>query len=179
MRKVCCMDLLIGLFRKRQVVVLIGMCWLLPFGALADLWTTGYYPGWEQYSMPASSIDFTALTHVIHFSLIPNADGSLNSSDNGITSANANDLISRAHAAGTKVIICVGGAGSESDFQAATRALPFCRLSLKISPISWLSTITMGWTLIGNRSPPPTSCNSRISSTACGPRSTDLPSTNC
>jgi chitinase len=70
--------------------------------------------------MPASSIDFAALTHIIHFSVIPNSDGTLNSSDNGVTLANSSDIVSRAHAAGKPVLICVGGADSESDFQAAT-----------------------------------------------------------
>jgi len=70
--------------------------------------------------MPASNIDFTALTHIIHFSLVPNSDGTLNSSDNGITTANSADVVSRAHAAGKKVLICVGGASSESVFQGAT-----------------------------------------------------------
>jgi len=72
--------------------------------------------------MPASNIDFTALTHVIHFSLIPNSNGSLDTSANGITPAYSKDLIARAHAAGRKVIICVGGASSEGDFQSATSA---------------------------------------------------------
>src|SRR5260221_10227060 len=70
--------------------------------------------------MPASNIVFTALTHVIHFSLVPNSNGTLNSSDNGITTANSADIVSRAHAAGLKVLICVGGAGSESLFEGAT-----------------------------------------------------------
>ena len=70
--------------------------------------------------MPASNIDFTALTHIIHFSVIPNSDGTLNSSDNGITSGNSSDIVTRAHAAGKPVIICVGGADSETDFEAAT-----------------------------------------------------------
>ena len=70
--------------------------------------------------MPATNIDFTALTHVIHFSLVPNSDGTLNSSDNGISSANSADIISHAHAAGVKVLICVGGAGTETLFQEAT-----------------------------------------------------------
>jgi chitinase len=69
--------------------------------------------------MPASTIDFTALTHIIHFSLIPNSDGTLNSSDNSLTSANSADIVTRAHAAGKQVIICVGGASTESDFEAA------------------------------------------------------------
>jgi chitinase len=98
-----------------------GVC-LLSFVAHADLWSTGYYPGWEQGSMPASNIDFTALTHIIHFSVIPNSDGTLNSSDNGVTLANSMDVVARAHAAGKPVLICVGGADSESDFQAATSA---------------------------------------------------------
>jgi chitinase len=101
-------------------VVSIGACCFFPVVVQAGLWRTGYYPGWEQAAMPASSIDFTALTHIIHFSLVPNSDGTLNSSDNGITSANSADVVSRAHAAGVKVIICVGGADSESAFQAAT-----------------------------------------------------------
>ena len=70
--------------------------------------------------MPASNIDFTALTHVIHFSLVPNSDGTLNSSDNSISPANSSAVVSQAHAAGRKVLICVGGAGTESLFQAAT-----------------------------------------------------------
>ena len=114
------MHLNIGSFRKCKWVASIVVLSFFPAFADASLWTSGYYPGWEQSSMPASDIDFSALTHVIHFSLVPNSNGSLNSSDNGITAAYSADLISRAHAAGTKVIICVGGAGSESDFQAAT-----------------------------------------------------------
>jgi chitinase len=70
--------------------------------------------------MAASNLDFAALTHIIHFSVIPNSNGTLNSSGNGITFANSADIISRAHAAGVKVLICVGGAGSEGVFQAAT-----------------------------------------------------------
>jgi len=86
----------------------------------AGLWQTGYYPGWEQSSMAASNIDFSALTHVIHFSVVPNSDGSLNSTANGVTSANSSDIVIRAHGADVPVIICVGGASSETAFQAAS-----------------------------------------------------------
>jgi chitinase len=88
--------------------------------ARADLWTTAYYPGWEQANLPPSAIDFTVVTHVIHFSLIPNSDGSLNSSGNGITPAYSTSIVSAAHGAGRKALICVGGADSESGFQGAT-----------------------------------------------------------
>ena len=103
-----------------RVLFLGGVVCLFNFAARADLWSTGYYPGWEQGALPASNIDFTALTHIIHFSVIPNTDGTLNSSANGVSLANSTDIVARAHAAGKPVLICVGGAGSESDFQAAT-----------------------------------------------------------
>jgi chitinase len=106
--------------RVWQKVISIGVCCFFPAVVQAELWRTGYYPGWEQASMPASNIDFTALTHIIHFSLVPKSDGTLNSSDNSVTPANSADVVSRAHAAGVKVLICVGGAGSEGDFLAAT-----------------------------------------------------------
>jgi len=99
----------------------IGVAVCLAEPARADLWCTGYYPGWEQYStMPASQIDFTALTHVIHFSLIPNSDGTLDSSGNSLTPANCSDLVSRAHSAGKKALVCVGGGSSQTNFQGAT-----------------------------------------------------------
>ena len=72
--------------------------------------------------MPPTNIDFTALTHVIHFSLIPGSGGTLNSTANSISIANSADIISRAHAAGVKVLICVGGASTETEFQGATSA---------------------------------------------------------
>jgi chitinase len=107
------------LFRKRCGVFLLGWS-LFSLVARANMWSTGYYPGWEQGGMPATNIDFTALSHVIHFSLAPNTNGTLNSSDNGITTANSADIISHAHAAGSKVLICVGGASTETLFQGAT-----------------------------------------------------------
>src|SRR5258708_29807154 len=93
---------------------------LLCLAARADLWVTGYYPGWEQSGMPASSIDFSALTHIIHFSVVPNSDASLNSSANGISAANSSSIITNAHAAARKVLLCVGGASSQAGFQGAT-----------------------------------------------------------
>jgi hypothetical protein len=77
-------------------------------------WSTAYYPGWEQAEMPASNIDFTTITHVIHFSLVPNPDGTVNSDDNSISVSNSTSVVSLAHAAGRKVIICVGGANTQS-----------------------------------------------------------------
>ncbi|HTV39612.1 MAG TPA: glycoside hydrolase family 18 protein [Candidatus Sulfotelmatobacter sp.] len=105
---------------RTRAWVLSGVACLCVSVAHAALWSTGYYPGYEQSFMPASNIDFTTLTHIIHFSVIPNSDGTLDSSDNGVTFENSTDIVTRAHAAGKSVLICVGGAGSESDFEAAT-----------------------------------------------------------
>jgi chitinase len=97
------------------------MTFLCPIAGRADLWCTGYFPGWEQYSsMPASNIDFTALTHIIHFSLVPKTDGTLDSDANAIAFSYSTDLVARAHSAGLKVLICVGGGGTETVFQKST-----------------------------------------------------------
>ncbi len=88
--------------------------------ASADLRVTAYYPGYRQSYLTPSNIDFAALTHVIHFSIVPNADGTLNTSANGLTPASSTSLVTAAHAAGRQALICVGGAGSQAGFQGAT-----------------------------------------------------------
>ena len=85
-------------------------------------WVSAYYAGWTQDAMPASVVDYSALTHVIHFCLVPNSDGTFNSSDNSITHPNVLDVVARTHAAGKKIIISVGGGGTESAFLGATSA---------------------------------------------------------
>src|SRR5262245_48279663 len=102
--------------------ILLTLSSLLCCSTRADLWCTGYYPGWEQGGMPASAIDFTALTHIIHFSAVPNSNGTLDTSINGLTAGNSANIVTNAHAAGRKVLFCVGGAGSQAGFQGATTA---------------------------------------------------------
>ena len=99
-------------WRENLWVFVVGVFWMvISSDTRADLWSTGYYPGYRQSSMPASAVDFSALTHVIHFALLPNSDGTLNSSANSITTSRSSDLVTRAHAAGKKVLICVAGGG--------------------------------------------------------------------
>jgi chitinase len=117
------MDFKHRMFDQKWLVVL--SLWVLcvsPMVVQADLWRTAYYPGWEQAGMPASTIAFATLTHVIHFSVVPNTDGTLDSTANTISTANSAAVVAAAHAAGRKVLICVGGASTESQFQAATSA---------------------------------------------------------
>lgn len=69
--------------------------------------------------MPAATIDFSALTHLVHFSVVPNPDGSLNYSANSLTPVNSADVVTRSHVAGVKVLLCLGGSDSEAGFQGA------------------------------------------------------------
>jgi len=107
------------LFKGINRLVLIAFTALfLPFGC-EGFWATGYYPGYEQAGMPPSAIDFTTLTHVIHFSVVPNADGTLDANANNLSVDYSSNLVTTAHAVGRQVLICVGGGGSESLFQSA------------------------------------------------------------
>jgi chitinase len=102
-------------------VGLLGMVGLAG-AADAEFRVTGYYPGYRQSYLPPSGIDFSVVTHVIHFSVMPNADGTLNTGANGLTAAYSTSLVTAAHAAGRKALVCVGGAGSQAGFQGATTA---------------------------------------------------------
>jgi chitinase len=93
---------------------------LVPVSARADLWITGYYPGYESSQMAPSNIDFKTVTHVIHFALVPETNGSLDGSANGLSASACAKLVQLAHAAGRKALVCVGGAGTEAIFQSAT-----------------------------------------------------------
>jgi chitinase len=88
-------------------------------------WITAYYAGWMQgnqwsHHLTPQEIDFTAITHVIHFSVLPNPDGSLNDQGNGLDAGNAAALTRAAHAAGKKALVCVGGWNTEEGFASAT-----------------------------------------------------------
>ncbi len=86
----------------------------------ADLWRTGYYPGWEQSAMPPSAIDYSALTHIIHFAAVPNNNGTLDTAANVLSIANSSAVVNAAHAAGKKVLVSIGGGGTQAGFEAAT-----------------------------------------------------------
>lgn len=93
--------------------------------AQSNLWATSYYAGWMQGQnndgyLPAQNIDFSAVTHIVHFALVPNADGTLDAASNSITAANSAALIPLAHAQGVKVIISIGGWNSGNGYRSAT-----------------------------------------------------------
>jgi chitinase len=111
-----------SLLRKWRFLAVLAasLCFVLSRSAAGELWVTAYYPGKAASVMPVSDIDFAIVTHVIQFALTPNPDGSLDETASGITGTNAVDLVTRAHAAGGKALICVGGANSGPGFQGAT-----------------------------------------------------------
>lgn len=105
----------LGLMRLLVCIVTVWGC-----RARADVWVTAYYAGWMQNYLAASNVDFSAVSHIIHFALVPNPDGTLDAESNVVTPPNVTDLVKRAHAAGKKVLISIGGANSQFGFQGAS-----------------------------------------------------------
>ncbi len=90
-----------------------------PSAAPTPFWVTAYYAGWNQNSLKSTDIDFSAITHLVHFSVLPQADGTLNSTQHDISAARSAAIVQATHAAKRKVILCVGGSGSATGFRPA------------------------------------------------------------
>jgi chitinase len=111
----------IRIFHALSIGLLLGLpACLWPASARADLWVIGYYPGYEAGQMAPSNIDFTLITHVMHFALAPGANGSIDGGAQSLTPSACATLVGLAHAAGKKALICVGGADTEPGFLSAT-----------------------------------------------------------
>lgn len=83
-------------------------------------WVSGYYTGWNADLYPPEKVDFSAMTHIIVGRVTPKADGTLNTAfDNSNGPQMARTLSTRAHAAGRKAIIMVGGAGEHAGWVGA------------------------------------------------------------
>jgi chitinase len=80
----------------------------------------GYYPSWIRYTTPADKIRYQDLTTIAHSFIWPKADGTIDLYSDLLYPA----LITRAHAAGVKVIVSIGGWGQCDGFapMAATAA---------------------------------------------------------
>jgi chitinase len=81
--------------------------------AQPSVWVTAYYTYWGQYQHPPSTIDYSALTHIIHVSFEPSTSPPYYTKHpefevgwDGV--AYQSDLISRTHAAGKKIILGLG-----------------------------------------------------------------------
>ncbi len=83
-------------------------------------WVSGYYTGWNADDYPPEKVDFSAMTHIIVGRVTPNTDGTVDAHfDNSNGSAMAKTLSTRAHAAGRKALIMVGGAGEHDNWVGA------------------------------------------------------------
>jgi chitinase len=92
------------------------------FAARSGGWVTAYYVGYQQHLLPPEKVDFRAITHLVVGRVTPNHDGTLNTTmdiDPLRGPALARDLVRRAHAAGRKALLMVGGAGEHARWRAA------------------------------------------------------------
>ncbi len=92
--------------------------------AADEKWVSGFWVGWQSDEYPPAAIDFSALTHIVVFAVRPRNDGTLDTTlDHDETSGPrlAREVAARAHAAGRKALLCVGGADSAGQFAAVSR----------------------------------------------------------
>lgn len=87
----------------------------------SPIWVTAYYAAWQRARLPVSEIDFDAMTHVVHFNVVPRPDGSLDPEGTGITAAASAELVNAAHAKGKKALVTIGGAGAREPLIQAMR----------------------------------------------------------
>ena len=86
----------------------------------AGQWVSAYYVGYQKDLYPPERVDFSAITHLIVGRITPNTDGTVDTlfdTDNG--EAMARTLSTRAHAAGRKALLMVGGAGEYQNWVGA------------------------------------------------------------
>jgi chitinase len=91
-------------------------------GGFDPVWVLGYHVGYESDEYPTDKVAFAAMSHVIIGVVMPNADGSLNTTFD-IDSINgpiwAEGVATAAHAAGRKALLMIGGSGSAAGFEGA------------------------------------------------------------
>lgn len=83
-------------------------------------WVLGYLVGYQRDLQAPAEVDYGALTHVVVGAALPRVDGTLDTSFflGGQGPAWAQDVVQRAHAAGRKALLMVGGAGFVAGFRA-------------------------------------------------------------
>jgi len=113
---------LLGFF---MTLILFSACAPIKEKAPRILWISAYYAGWTQGCkssghLDPEEIDYSALTHIIHFAIVPNSDGSIDFSTKCIFPENSYNLVTAAHAGRKKVLISVGGWLTEARFLDAT-----------------------------------------------------------
>ncbi|MFH1263564.1 MAG: glycoside hydrolase family 18 protein [Pseudomonadota bacterium] len=91
-------------------------------GPGASIFVNAYYATWSADTMPPSAMNYEGLTHLVHFCATPLTDPAKNYIDTSEMDYRGQqaDLITRAHAAGVRVVLSVGGVwGSGSNTMCA------------------------------------------------------------
>jgi chitinase len=95
---------------------------LVERGGARGAWVSAYYPGYQRDMLPPDAIDWSTLTHLMVGRIRPTAAGDV-TTDFDIDPAQgptfARDMAQRAHAAGRKAILMLGGAGEHDGFVGA------------------------------------------------------------
>jgi chitinase len=88
-------------------------------------WVSGYWVGYQRSQYPENQIDMSLLTHIIVGAMNPTSSGGV-TTDFFIDATNgplvAKTISARAHAAGRKAILMLGGSGQLGNYQGATSA---------------------------------------------------------
>lgn len=85
------------------------------------MWVSGYYGAWEPWIMTPDKIDFSIITHVLHFVLVPSSTGTfIPNSDFSI--ANSKAVVDAAHNKNRKALLSIGGWDSDVGFYASTKS---------------------------------------------------------
>jgi chitinase len=85
-------------------------------------WLSGYYVGYQRSLYPESAVDFSLLTHIFVGRIIPTTTGGVLKHfdiDNTNGPTMARNLSTRAHQAGRKAVLMLGGAGEHAGFVGA------------------------------------------------------------
>ena len=76
----------------------------------------GFYPGWVDYR--PDEVDYSPWTHIGHFGVYPEADGSLRFGD--LDPEELTPAVTAAHAAGVEILLVIGSEGTREAFLGAT-----------------------------------------------------------
>jgi len=91
--------------------------------ATNPIWVMGYYIGYHRAMQPPDKVDYPAMTHVILGPAIPTTSGTWETHfyiGDVEGPAWARETVQRAHAAGTRALLMLGGAGSVDGFLATS-----------------------------------------------------------
>ncbi|WP_342380628.1 glycosyl hydrolase family 18 protein [Myxococcus stipitatus] len=120
-------------------------------GGAPSQWVSGYYVGYQRGLLPVESVDFSGMTHLMVGRVRPRYDGTLYS-DFDVTTYEgpimARALAERAHAAGRKALLMIGGFGEHDGFvKAATgeSRIVFVRELLKLMDDLGYDGLDLDW----------------------------------